>query len=656
MPVTPTYPGVYVQEVPSGVRTIVGVSTSATAFIGYFSRGPMDKAVQIYSWADFVREFGGLHRESEASYAIQQFFLNGGSEAWIVRTANGAKQAAINLLDACGTSGAVALEVKASSEGTWGDNVRIDVDHATTEPDDTFNMVIRELDSDDLTTVIRTETFRNLSLDSSDPNYAVDVVNAGSELVTLKAGSSTDRPAQTGTVSSVDIATTLPTVKGTGGKMKEMDVFLGSTSSSSLGKVKLTSQPTTQEGLRADLQSAIRDVDKANKLTEKATVELLGSKSTKMYLRIKAGTTDDDDVLAFKYTGTGTDDLAEALGLDDEKLSNVQQYALGGTTVAAQAIPSGGTTPVVGKDGTAPTATELIGDPTKKTGLYALEDVDIFNILCIPGTMNLASDADSVITAATEYCEERRAFYIVDFPSPPTQTCDDPSEIKDWLDEYATLRHRNAALYFPRIKIPDALNKYRSRTVGVSGTVAGLYARTDGERGVWKAPAGTEATLTNVRAMEYQLTDAENGTLNHLAINCLRSFPVYGNVCWGARTLKGADQLADEYKYIPIRRLALFLEESLYRGLKWVVFEPNDEPLWAQIRLNVGAFMHDLFRKGAFQGQKPKDAYFVKCDSETTTQTDRNLGIVNIWVGFAPLKPAEFVIIYLQQMAGQIQT
>ncbi|HXI26410.1 MAG TPA: phage tail sheath C-terminal domain-containing protein, partial [Pyrinomonadaceae bacterium] len=145
------------------------------------------------------------------------------------------------------------------------------------------------------------------------------------------------------------------------------------------------------------------------------------------------------------------------------------------------------------------------------------------------------------------------------------------------------------------------------------------------------------------------------GELNPLGINCLRALSTAGRVSWGARTLRGSDQLADEYKYIPVRRTALYIEESLYRGLKWVVFEPNDEPLWAQVRLNVGAFMHTLFRQGAFQGTSPRDAYFVKCDKETTNQTDINLGIVNILVGFAPLKPAEFVVIKLQQIAGQFE-
>ena len=169
----------------------------------------------------------------------------------------------------------------------------------------------------------------------------------------------------------------------------------------------------------------------------------------------------------------------------------------------------------------------------------------------------------------------------------------------------------------------------------------------------WKAPAGTEADLRGVLDVEVNLTDLENGVLNKLGVNCIRKFPV-GIVNWGARTLAGSDDLGSEWKYIPIRRLALFLEESLFRGTKWVVFEPNDEPLWAQIRLNINAFMMGLFRQGAFQGTTPDKAFYVKCDSETTTQNDRNLGIVNIEIGFAPLKPAEFVVIKIQQIAGDL--
>jgi len=205
-----------------------------------------------------------------------------------------------------------------------------------------------------------------------------------------------------------------------------------------------------------------------------------------------------------------------------------------------------------------------------------------------------------------------------------------------------------------RIKIADPLDNGKLRKSAPCGTIAGLYARTDTERGVWKAPAGTAAKLKGVLGLDYFLTDRQNGLINPKGINALRLFPSSGPVSWGARTLEGDDITASEYKYVPIRRTADFILESLYRGLKWTVFEPNDEKLHSQIRLNVGAFMHNLYTKGAFQGKK-KDAYFVKCDSETTTQTDINMGVVNIVVGFAPLKPAEFVIVSLQQIAGNIE-
>ena len=296
------------------------------------------------------------------------------------------------------------------------------------------------------------------------------------------------------------------------------------------------------------------------------------------------------------------------------------------------------------------------GDQLKREGIYALDEIDLFNLLVLPGITD-----PNILADAIEYCQSRRAFLIADAPIDTTQNppvglkpadminyITGPNLPKGPFGEYA-------AIYYPWVKVPDPLNNGKLRSFPPSGMIAGLYARTDSSRGVWKAPAGTEATLLGVRGLDYQMTDMENGTLNPHGVNCLRILPVYGPMCWGSRTVSGDDQIASDYKYVPVRRLALYIEESLYRGIKWVVFEPNDEPLWAQIRLNVGAFMHDLFVKGAFQGQTPKDAYLVKCDKETTTQNDINLGVVNILVAFAPLKPAEFVILQIQQLAGQIQ-
>jgi phage tail sheath protein FI len=215
---------------------------------------------------------------------------------------------------------------------------------------------------------------------------------------------------------------------------------------------------------------------------------------------------------------------------------------------------------------------------------------------------------------------------------------------------------QNAALYFPRVVEASPNEKGRFHTVAPSGAVAGVIARTDDHRGVWNAPAGKDASLIGIQGLELDLTDDETGRLNKHGINCLRTFPMVGPVVWGARILCGADQFADEYQYVPIRRLALYIEESLYRGTQWAVFEPNGEQLWTQIRLAVGAFMHDLFRQGAFQGESPSEAYLVKCDAETTMQEDLSRGIVNIIVGFAPLKPAEFIFINIQHEAGQVDT
>ena len=299
------------------------------------------------------------------------------------------------------------------------------------------------------------------------------------------------------------------------------------------------------------------------------------------------------------------------------------------------------------------------GSKVTKTGLYGLDKADLFNLLCIPPDTREGDTPAAVYQAAMAYCKERRAMLIVDSPAAWTANKDTAAaKAKDGLGALGLSGEaaRNAALYFPRVLEADPLRDSQVDTFVPCGIIAGIMARTDTARGVWKAPAGLDAAINGIQGLNVTLNDAENGMLNPLGINCLRVFPVNGRVVWGARTLRGADQLADEYKYVPVRRTALFIEESLYRGTQWVVFEPNDEPLWAQIRLNIGAFMQNLFRQGAFQGKTPRDAYFVKCDKETTTQTDINLGIVNIIVGFAPLKPAEFVVIKIQQIAGDIAT
>lgn len=501
-----SYPGVYVVEVESEVRTISGVSTSITAFVGRALRGPVDDPVTIHSFGDFERTFGGLWIESHLGYSVRDFFRLGGGTAIIVRVHKAKTNDTAKLTVGAGSA---QLKLIAANPGAWGAKLKATVDKATANTGDSklFNLTI----SDEAGL---TETFRNVSFATDSPRR-VDLVLSSSALVRVNAP--------------------LPTAAQTAAQ---------------------TDSSATSGGNNGDL------------------------------------------ITAAEIT-TGTDMQAN------------------------------------------------------KKGLYALDKADLVNMLVIPpyaGAGDVgARDVDpDVLTSALKYVKLRRAVMILDAPAAWVKK-------KDATDNAETVApDDHSAVYFPRVMQPDPLRDGQVTQFAPSGAIAGLIAATDAKRGVWKSPAGLDARLAGVSALSIPLTDAEIGDLNPLGVNCLRLAPGAGHVVWGARTRGGSDRLASQWKYLAVRRTALFLEESLFRGLQWAVFEPNDESLWAQIRLNVGAFMNDLYRQGAFQGSAPKLAYFVKCDAETTTQNDINRGVVNIQVGFAPLKPAEFVVLRLQQMAGQV--
>ena len=638
MPVALSYPGVYIQETPSTVHTIGPVSTSVAAFVDYFKWGPTNIPVQILGMADFDRLFGGIDTRSEASYAIQQFFLNGGTEAWVVRVVNGATQADITILD--GTVAAkAALVVTALNPGEWANRLRVRIDNATSSDAD-FDLTVSlyGTDSRGQDMMAKRETFRALSMDSTRSNFVERIVNDpadGSALVRVAlapSAGSANRPLANGAVSAV--LTTAPTGSQTG-----KVTINGLPAAGSPFSLTLSASATLTEVALA-LENAIRQIAGGDIRLAAATVTIAGGR-----LQVRLGPSAPSDVLTVS---------ADGLGFKGAATFNNQEYALGGAATTGTAQAAGNR----GADGSLPNAAALMGNPVDKSGIYALDGVDLFNLLCIPRTAIAHTSAgngltytesDQVMTLAISYAASRRAMFLMD----PPIDLDTPIEIKSWVAAHAdTLRDPNAALFYPRLLIADPLDDMRLRSFGPSGTMAGLFASIDTSRGVWKAPAGSETSLRNVAALDYTLTDAENGTLNSLAINCLRVFPVSGIVSWGARTLDGADRQSSQWKYIPVRRVALYIEESLFRGTKWVVFEPNDESQWGQIRMNLDAFMHNLFRLGAFQGQTPKEAYFVKCDRETNPQSQIDAGIVNVVVGFAPLKPAEFVVIQIQQIAG----
>ena len=583
MPVTPTYPGVYIEEIPSGVRTITGVATSITAFVGRTLRGPTDEPITINSFGDFEGIFGGLWLESPLSYAVRDFYLNGGNQAIIVRLFE--PEAGADII----SNTPVTIEefkFEAAYPGSWGENLRaaIDMNVATNpnlDPNKAFNLTIRDLSPSG-----RVERFINLTT-AEDHDRRVDKVLANESKLVKWQGDWAEP--------------SLDNIKQAAGDL--------STAEENLRK-KRQEDPHSPE--IPALEDAVREA--RNSL----------------------------NAVALDPVSVAEQNLADIRKNNPPNSQEVKD--------AEQAVRDA-LAAIDTSDGVALTAASFTGSGKEnaKEGLFALRKADLFNILCIPPHSSTEDIEASLIAEAALYCERRRAMMLVD----PPMTWQDKDAAKAGVIDIGT-NSKNAALFFPRLTMPNPLRDNTFENFVPCGAVAGIFARTDTQRGVWKAPAGLEATLVGVPALSVPLTDAENGELNPLGINCLRTLPPVGRVVWGSRTLQGDDRLASEWKYIPVRRTALFIEESLYRGTQWVVFEPNDEPLWAQIRLNVGAFMNNLFRQGAFQGTTPREAYFVKCDKETTTQNDINLGIVNIVVGFAPLKPAEFVIIKLQQMAGQI--
>lgn len=798
MPVQVSYPGVYIQEIPSGVRTITGVSTSVAAFVGMVQRGKLDAPTRVLSFPDYQRKFGTDTAASEMTDQVSQFFLNGGQEAWITRIANNAAAASVQLENEAGIP---VMTATACEAGPDGNLIQLEVDYDTAQPEETFNLrVFRPVTNAFGVVQIETdERFSGLSMDPSSGNYVETIVNQQSDLIRIDVEDAltpsegfslsglffeTDDTANTTLASLLSSTTNSIQISVDGSPLvpvvlpdsfapadnpfslvedrinmaltpfsRKISVGLvsnGLTSSRYLEIRSTNTDDTPKPGGSVTIQpAAANDATVALQLgTAQGGLEIAGygvlrPAITGFFARLGTSPTFVEALSVFADASTlGTWTLTDASGFSPHtdaptfadtpfsqgtvydvaanpglgSLLNVRQnLQVLADSIGANAQNTDGQAvweaslqgyrlvlrPMFGTKNSDTTATlasdgaynlgadAQFFDPTPSTAnvlSYSLgttgtgdfqvsgmngtpggipssqdyqaafnvidRDVDIFNLLILPRAVGQSdSQREALWGLASSFCLNRRAFLLVD-PRSTWETVNDVDSEITQLRNGVVKDH--AAIYWPRVQIPDAGGGLR--TIDPSGSMAGVMARTDANRGVWKAPAGLEADLRGVRALEHSMSDPENGVINPQAVNAIRGFPT-GIVSWGARTMDGSNSNANaDYRYVPIRRIALFIEESLFRGLKFAVFEPNDEPLWAQIRLAAGAFMNNLFRQGAFQGQKARDAYFVKVDSETTTQNDINLGIVNVVVGFAPLRPAEFVIITLQQMAGQVQT
>jgi len=526
------HPGVYVQEVPSTVRPIQAVSTSTAAFIGVTTKGPLPghpnpptgriaQPVLVTSFTDYLRQFGGYRTDSFLTYAVQNFFDNGGIRLYIVRIAGAGATASSSAVGG-------SLQISAVNEGKWGEDIGVVItDSSDGDTTNKFKLIVIY----DGTAV---ETYDNITFSSTDPAYGRTVINSRSEYITITADI-TARP----TLSAID--------------------------------------PTTKKPIPTNL----------------------------------AGGGDGAAVVPGDYIGNAAAD----------------------NTVTGR-------------------------------GLFALDKITDVNLIAIPGQGD-----PNVVNAGMEYCFDRQlqdCFFIADVGTLDINNArrDDATpdvfKISDAVSFATTgfggtpldkTAGQFGAIYYPWIWSADPIGIGRNPRILLppSGFVAGIYARIDNSRGVFKAPAGAEAGVFGALSPVTYVSDTEQDQLNPVNVNVIRTVPGSGIVVWGTRTI-GSDPA---WRYIPVRRMAIFIRVSIYYGIQWAVFEPNDESLWASLRLNIGAFMLTQFRAGAFQGSKPADAFFVKCDSTTTTQQDIDNGVVNILVGFAPLKPAEFVVLRLSQIVNQ---
>jgi len=641
---TLSYPGVYVEEISSGVRPLEVASTSTAAFVGLAEMGPAE-ATRVTNWTEFQRLYGSYITDGYLAHGVFQFFNNGGRQCYIVRAVRAdAKIASVTVRNRAAASPPAGLLFAARNAGAWGNSLLLTIDDGTLDPGSEFRLTVRRqpdpaVVAANFRDTAPLETFDNLSLDSAAPNYVVTVLQRDSSLVTAQV-LSTNVSTQKG-VHRGAFGARLPlganrsfqiNVDGDGFQEVTLpDTIATSTDFTAVAGAITTAVSNLNKKKTSTDDHALDDFVCTQETTGGQTRMILTSGTNKAGSSVAAQAAAVNDATFMLKLGVGNGGRSES-GLAVQRPAKVEALQVG-DAAAAGAI----STAVLGEDGD-DQVTGLLFD----TAFHKLDAITDFSLLSVPGEGTTA-----MFGLGTAYCANRPlkdVFYIGEAASHDVDV-DDATTFRNQL----TSANSYGGLYFPWVRALDPTGRSTSPVLlPPSGYIAGLYARIDANRGVWKAPAGTEASLNGVVGLAAELSDVEQGNLNPLGVNVIRRFPAAGIVSFGARTVTSDP----EWRYVPVRRTAIMLRVSIYNGIQWAVFEPNDEPLWSQLRLNIGAFMMNLFRQGAFQGSTPTQAFFVKCDSETTTQSDIDAGVVNVLVGFAPLKPAEFVVVKISQKAG----
>jgi uncharacterized protein len=667
----PTYlhPGVYLEELPAGVQPIQAVGTSTAAFVGFARKGPVGTAELISRWDDYQSQFGGIFSTGVTDLmgqSVSVFFANGGGKAYIVRLTDGAMLSKAFLLDPAANQGAPAatdrvFQISASSPGEWGNSVLVEVTPppapaaggggaggggggggaggggaAAAPTTVSIAVKVSEQPAPGLAPITTTsETYTNVGFDSTQPNY-IETQLVRSALITVDHapasdymfGESVSAPITLADLTSLNDTGLTVTVNATARNV----TFTGFTAATVLADVA--------GAIQSQVRLAAPGGDDAL-----SGFTAVASADGKLTLRAGAGSPTSAVVVTPPSPPTGDATPLLKLGQNGGGTEKTGQEAL---PDAVTELGSGETLTLTGgSDG------QTAQESDYQTVFDAFLKLRDINIICLPG-MQWDEDGEAVVQAAIAHAERARSRMVIV----------DPPADADWksaadVDALSLSTSTYAALYYPWLNVPNPAfnaesNPTAPRTVSVppSGFAAGMWAKIDSTRGVWKAPGGTETSLLGLSGVTQVVEDAEQDGLNPDGVNCIRQFPGYGTVIWGARTL--ATNANPQWRYIPVRRTAMFIEGSIYQGIQWAVFEPNGDNLWAALRASVGSFMDGLFRQGAFQGETANDAYFVQCGlGSTMTQGDIDAGQVIVLVGFAPLKPAEFVIVRIQQKVAQ---
>lgn len=658
----PTYlhPGVYVEEIPSGVRPIEGVATSVAAFVGPARRGPTGQAERISSFDDYERTYGSIvDKDDVMGLAVSKFYQNGGKAAYIGRVAGTAPPAAAASFNVEGEDSGVAMVIKisATSVGKWGNDVRFRIVKENAADLD-FTLEVGHLEDDGFH---GDEEFPGVNMIATSDDYLLKRVNGESALVEIALLPAADpdddaNQYQKGSLTGAAVAAD-PALFDTDVK----DSMTMTLNIDSLGAKKIT-LGTALSLLLTGLDNAGDGTKLADAITD-AVVALGPTQDSykdftcaydgvdRKFVLTSGAKSSASSVVVYGGTAQPTD-LAVLIKVDSAS-NPISVHGSAKVVPKAMMGDSNTGVPLAGGDESAPAASDY--KTFFGTTLIKVRDV---TIIVMPG-QSIADDGsgNAAIDEAIAHCEKTRSRMVIVDP-PEDFELDQGTKV----EQLALSTSTYAALYYPWVKIANPFYNADTNptapltlTIAPSAFAAGMWSKTDGRRGVWKAPAGVETALLGVSDLEYDVGDDEQDVLNPLGVNCLRRLSVAGlaaRVIWGSRTL--STKADPEWRYVPVRRTAIFLEQSIYNSIQWAVFEPNDHRLWASLRLNIDSFMNGLFRAGAFQGEKSSQAYFVRCGlGDTMTQGDIDRGQVIVIIGFAPLKPAEFVIVRIQQMVGK---